>query len=77
MISLTQEAHQKVQKDESMTSEEEQAIKRITYLEGYIQKGDDQKVTILEVPHPQSFFCMIQGSNSKSQTWHDRIQKKR
>ena len=48
----------------------------MNYQEGYVQKVDDQKVTILKVAHPQSFFCTIQGSNSKSQMWCDKIQKK-
>ena len=40
-------------------------FRRINYIEDYVQKGDYQKVKPLEVPHPQSFFCMIQGLFSK------------
>ena len=72
MIFFTQEAHQKVQKDESITLEgrtshqkDHRCITRMNYPESYVQKGDDWKVTILEVPHPQSFLCTIQGSISK------------
>ena len=72
MISLTHEAYQKVQKDESMPSKRKTShqkdhrhFKRIIYSKGYVQNGDHQKVEPLEIPHPQSFFCTIQGSFSK------------
>ena len=72
MIFLTQEAYQKVQKDNSMPSERKTShqkdcrrIKRIKYLKSYVQKGEYQKGTILKVSHSQNFFCTTQGLFSK------------
>ena len=74
LISLTEEAYQKVQKEEFMTSEgskchqkDHRCIRKRDYPKGYVQKGDHQKDASHEVPHPQSFFYMVQGSISKSQ----------
>ena len=51
-------------------------LRRMTHLEDSIQKGDHQNDASHKVPHLQSFFNMIQESDSKSQMWCDRIQKR-
>ena len=45
-----------------------QPFRRMTHLEDSVQKGDHQKDASHEVPHLQSIFNTLQGSNSKSQT---------
>ena len=37
----------------------------MNYPEGYVQKGDNQKVAILEESHSQSFFYITQRSIQK------------
>ena len=48
--------------------------RRMNYPEGYVQKGEYQKVTIRNVSHPQIFFCMTQGLFSKVK--HDMTRSK-
>ena len=76
MISLSLKKHiRKFRKVDIWLQKEEHAIRRMIYSEGYVQKGDNQKVATYEVLHPQSFFHTIQWSIQKVK--HDLVRSKR
>ena len=48
----------------------------MNYLEGYVQKGDHQKVNSNESPYPSKLLLHNSRIIFKSQAWKDKIQKK-